>query len=272
MLRKVRRRLAGSIAHAPMCGREPRQMRHARIMASNSARVVTAVRSRTPNTASPSRMPCPRGASTSAAFTCAPGGQTSDPQTEVTVNGAKRRSKHAEECGNRCAFAWRHGMCWRCIRRKHAEMPGATFRMHALSPPIAHVRAYASTRVFLHLGGALVVQTCSLRACRIDTTTLPMRLHASRAGVALLAGASFVASSSGECCMSRLHDRKRVDDISRIASPLASCESAKRDVNQPLHLHTQPFRRARRASRVARLRSLNADTRPPSRALRRACR
>jgi hypothetical protein len=72
-----------------------------------------------------------------------------------------------------------------------------------------HVRASAGTRVYLHLGGALMVQTCSLRVFRLDTTTpsrsllplyrslltlvglfcvaltllpLTMRLHASRAG------------------------------------------------------------------------------------------
>jgi hypothetical protein len=46
-----------------------------------------------------------------------------------------------------------------------------------------------------------------------------MRLHASRAGVALLAGASLVASSSGECCMSRLHERKRGSMVSAALYP-----------------------------------------------------
>ena len=114
---------------------------------------------------------------------------------------------------------------------------------------------------------------CRLVPCAHVALTLlplPMRLHASRAGVALLAGASFVASSSGECCMSRLHDRKRGSMISAALNPRS--HHAERHANQtPTSM--QPFRRARRrASRVARLRSHNADTRPPSRALRRACR
>jgi hypothetical protein len=189
-------------------------------------------------------------------------------------------------------------MCWlRCVRRKHAEMPGASLRMHALSLPIplytwlrtgkdclqncARSRVlYACVCVWVIACSCTWVERwwCRLVPCaRVALTLLPltMRLHASRAGVALLAGASFVASSSGKFCMSRLHDRKRGSMISGAVNPRSHHANlpSVMPTNHYAFLPMQPFRRARRrASRVARLRSHNADARPPSRALRRACR